>query len=210
MDVLIDWVTQIILFLVLASVVDLLIPATSMKKYIKLTVGLILILIFLKPVFYLFDMDVKQSLQAAYTEITNEQTENQHLKNSMEMKKSEIQASQRAYIEEQTVVQLKELANEPLKKNYQQQIAAIDLKFSDGVDAADENAKKKLKRITVYLQEPQTEEGGVAVVENVVINTEKSATEEDEFNADGVKDLLHDVWEIEKEKITIARGGGAS
>ncbi len=107
-------------------------------------------------------------------------------------------------------VQLKELANEPLKKNYQQQIADMDLQISDEVDAADENLKKNLEKVTVYLQEPQTEEGGVAVVENVVIDTDKPAAEETEINAEGIKNLLHDVWEVDKEKITIAREGGAS
>ncbi|GAA0443627.1 stage III sporulation protein AF [Lentibacillus halophilus] len=214
MGALVDWVTQIILFLLLASVVDLMIPATSMKKYIKLIVGLILILIFLKPVFYLFDMDVKRALQASYTEMMNEQPEKKDLENTMEMKKSEIQTSQRAYIGKQMAVQLKQLANEPLEKNYEQQIASIDPQFAKEVDDTDEAMKKKIEHITVYLKKPQTEEeegeGGVAVVENVVIDGDKPESDENGIDTNGIKNLLHDVWGIDKEKMTIAREGEPS
>ncbi|WP_234032420.1 stage III sporulation protein AF [Lentibacillus cibarius] len=210
MDILVEWVTQIILFLLLASVVDLLIPANSMKKYIKLTVGLILILIFLKPVFYLFDMDVQQAVKTSYTEMMDEQTKKNSLENATKMKKNELQASQNAYIVQQTAVQLKELGNKPLKKNYQQKITDIDLQFSKEVNPADENLKKKLTQIIVHLQEMQTEEveGGMAVVEDVVIDTDKPVSDENEVDTEGIKNLLQNVWEVDKNKITIARGEG--
>lgn len=46
-----DWVTQIILFIILASVIDLLVPANHLQKYVRLAISLILILILLQPVF---------------------------------------------------------------------------------------------------------------------------------------------------------------
>ena len=96
MDILIDWVTQIIIFLLLASVVDLLVPETSVKKYINFTVGLILILIFLKPVFYLFDMDVKSAIEQSINEVEYQQNENSETENLIKTQKKEIQDSQHA------------------------------------------------------------------------------------------------------------------
>lgn len=69
MDVIIQWVTQIILFVILAAIIDLLIPVDAMKKYVKLAVGLILILILLKPVFYLFDADIEQAVETSIDQL---------------------------------------------------------------------------------------------------------------------------------------------
>ncbi|SFA71741.1 stage III sporulation protein AF [Lentibacillus halodurans] len=210
MDILIDWVTQIIIFLLLASIVDLLVPATSMKKYVKLAVGLILILIFLKPVFYLFDMDVRQALEGSMAQVENEQNEIGQTENLMKTQKNEIQASQHAYILEQMAVQLKDVANSSLQQEYQQEITHIDFQFSNEADLTYDNMDEKLNEVTVTLQESEPGEGGVDIVEDVVINTDEPSENETEFDVEGIKQLLHTLWDVEKEKITIIEEGGSS
>ncbi|MDV2687064.1 stage III sporulation protein AF, partial [Alkalihalophilus lindianensis] len=51
MDFLIEWVTNIILFILLATVIDMLLPNSSMQKYTKMVMGLLLIAIILTPIF---------------------------------------------------------------------------------------------------------------------------------------------------------------
>lgn len=206
---LINWVTQIIIFLLLASVVDLLIPANSMKKYVKLAMGLILILIFLKPVFYLFEFDVRQALEESFTEVNHMQNENNQAENLMKKQKNEIQASQHAYILEQMAVQLKDLANDPLQAKYQQEIAHIDFQFSAETELNYDNLNEHLDEVEVTLKESESREGGVDAVEDVVINTDKPLNNETEIDADGVKQLLHNEWDVDKEKITILGEGGS-
>src|SRR5699024_11711137 len=109
MDMLTQWVTQIIVFILLATIIDLIITATSMKKYIKLVVGLILILIFLKPVFYLFNINIHQSLETAYSQLYEEEMENQDIEKQIKIQKKEIQTTQDAYILEEMTVKMKNL-----------------------------------------------------------------------------------------------------
>ncbi|HLR80079.1 MAG TPA: stage III sporulation protein AF [Bacillota bacterium] len=212
MDTLISWVTQIIIFLLLASVVDLLIPATSMKKYVKLAMGLILILIFLKPVFYLFDMDARQALEASLTEVDQKQAENSQTENLMKKQKNEIQASQHAYILEQMAVQLKDMAKAPLREGYKKEIANIDFQFSAKNELTYENLNENLEKLNVTLKESEAGEGegGVNAVEDVVISTDKPLGNEADFDVEGVKQLLHEVWDVDKETIIIKGEGGSS
>ncbi|MEW9677501.1 stage III sporulation protein AF [Lentibacillus sp. L22] len=199
MDLLINWVTQIVIFLIIALIIDLLIPATAMKKYIKLVVGLILILIFLKPVFYLFNMNIDQSLDTAFSKLSREEVKQDSMKNSIEKQKKEIQAGQRAYILEEMAVQLKDLAKDRLKDEYQAEIVNIDFQFKPDEEPAYEN----LEEVIVYLgQMEDEEEGAVQTVDNIDINTD-APVEDDEQDVQEIKHLLHDVWEINDEKLTI-------
>lgn len=87
MDVIIQWVTQIILFVILAAIIDLLIPVDAMKKYVKLAVGLILILILLKPVFYLFDADIEQAVETSIDQLDQAYTQDENIENQIEFQK---------------------------------------------------------------------------------------------------------------------------
>src|SRR5690625_991894 len=122
MDIVVDWVTQIIIFLLLAAVIDLIVPTTTMRKYIKLVVGLVFILLFLQPVFYLFSVDIESELDSSITELYEEETEANWLEKETNFKKREIQASQDAYILEEMVVQLTTVAEEPLLTQHQAKI----------------------------------------------------------------------------------------
>lgn len=87
MEVIIQWVTQIILFIILAAIIDLLIPVDSMKKYVKLAVGLILILILLKPVFYLFNTDIEQAVETSINELDQAYSQDGNIENQIEFQK---------------------------------------------------------------------------------------------------------------------------
>ncbi|MEN1970126.1 stage III sporulation protein AF [Lentibacillus sp. N15] len=200
MDLLIKWVTQIVIFLIVAMIIDLLIPATSMKKYIKLVVGLILILLFLKPVFYLFDINLDQALETSLSKLSKEEAQQDSMENSIKMQKKEIQASQRAYILEEMAVQLKDLAKDRLKEEYQTAIVDIDFQFQSNDE---QPSYENLDEVIVYLGQMEEEEGAVDIVDDVDINTDKPVADDDEQDVQGIKHILHDVWEIDDDKLTI-------
>ncbi|MFC3039032.1 stage III sporulation protein AF [Virgibacillus xinjiangensis] len=207
MDILFQWVTQIILFLLLAAVIDLLIPATTMKKYIKLTIGLILILLILQPIFYIFDVDIEQQIDAAFSQMEAGAGKEDSMKNLIEMQKNEIQASQDAYILEQMAVQLKDLARDPLMEKHQAEINDITFTFSQGEDYSFES----LEEVIVYLQDHGEGEGAVNVVEEIVIDTEEQESADEEQNEhEEVKLLLREVWEIYDKEITVIWEGGTT
>src|SRR5690625_7052688 len=92
-DMLTQSVTQIIVFILLASIIDLIIPATAMKKYVNLVIGLILILIFLKPVFYLFDINIQQSLETSISQLYEEEMGEENIENLTKMQKKKNKTS---------------------------------------------------------------------------------------------------------------------
>src|SRR5699024_6857602 len=207
MDMLTQWVTQIIVFILLATIIDLIIPATAMKKYVKLVIGLILILIFLKPVFYLFDINIQQSLETSISQLYEEEMGEENIENLTKMQKKEIQASPASYIIEKIAVQSQTLAEDPSLQNYQPVITHIDFEFS----TEEKHTYEDLEEVTVYLQESEGEEGTVDAVEEVLINTDEPVeNEKEEQDIEGVTALLQELWELDDKKLTMIREGVAS
>ncbi|WP_404453359.1 stage III sporulation protein AF [Oceanobacillus kapialis] len=207
MDVLIQWVTQIIIFVLLATIIDLLMPSTSMKKYIKLIVGLILILILLKPIFYLFQIDIGSAIKQSYQAVIQQENEEENVESLIEFQKNEIESSQSAYILEQMAVQLTDLAEDPLREDYQVEIADIDFLFAQEGELSFE----ALDKVIVSIREIEEGEGAVRIVEDVVINTEEQTIRKD--NAEDEKrivSLLKDVWDLQEKELTIIWEGGTS
>src|SRR5699024_12476966 len=104
MDMLIQWVTQIVIFILLATIIDLLIPAHSMIKYVKFVVGLILILIVMQPIFYLFQTDIKQASEASVIDYLFDDQTTEDINDLLDMQKCEIQSTQHEFIFKQLVV----------------------------------------------------------------------------------------------------------
>ncbi|MDQ0166882.1 stage III sporulation protein AF [Bacillus horti] len=57
MSFLAEWIRHIVLLILLATFLDLIIPNSSMRKYVKLVVGFLLILIILSPILQLLNFD---------------------------------------------------------------------------------------------------------------------------------------------------------
>ncbi|WP_404452977.1 stage III sporulation protein AF [Virgibacillus necropolis] len=206
MDAIINWITQIIVFMLLATVVELLIPATSMKKYIKLVVALILILIFLKPIFYLFHIDVKSALTATYERLESFNTNDKDIESLIEFKKNEIQDKQLAYIEEQMAVPLIDLAKTPLLESYQVAITDMELSFASEKGSTYED----LEEVIVYINHAEESEEDVDIVDEVVINSDTPESTKDSPDLKEVENLLRDIWEVENKKVTVIWKGGTS
>lgn len=200
MDFVQEWVTQIIIFLLIAMFIDLLLPQGSMQKYTKFALGLILVLIFLQPLFQFLKTDASSLLENS---LSMSETEMDEIKNQIELEKKEIQASQRAYILNQTVVQLKEQAEGELIEKYGVAIQDIQFTFNDNAEEEELNWEN-VDMLTVYLQKDakQSKE-----VEEVVIDFEQQSTEED-LPLDDIQQDLASFWEISKEKIDLIWEGG--
>ncbi|MBU8565493.1 stage III sporulation protein AF [Virgibacillus pantothenticus] len=199
MGMVIDWVTQIILFILLATIIDLVIPATSMKKYIKLVVGFILILILLKPLFFIFQIDVQRALETSLSGVLQEINQNDALDKSIETQKNEIEDTQDAYILEQMAVQLKEIAKEPLQDKFQAEITDIQFRFADEREKTYEN----LDEVIVYVNESKDGEGAVRIVDDVVIDLDSPEQSREDNKLQDIEATLNDLWEIEQKKLLL-------
>ncbi|MDQ0197353.1 stage III sporulation protein AF [Neobacillus ginsengisoli] len=203
MDFLKEWVTNIILFILLATVIDMLLPNSSMQKYTKMVTGLLLIAIILTPIYKLISKDFESTLAS----IPSFQTPGEkNMKNSIDLKKKEIQASQHAYILEQMTVQLKKSAEEELMKKYGLQIAKIDISTNEQSDQA---FPDNLQKVTVLLKQSDNSMQAVEAIKPVNINTDtpppsKGSTD----NTKKISTFLSQKWNVTGNKVEVSIEGG--
>lgn len=203
MDFLKEWVTNIILFILLATVIDMLLPNSSMQKYTKMVTGLLLIAIILTPIYKLISKDFESTLAS----IPSFQTPGEkNMKNSIDLKKKEIQASQHAYILEQMTVQLKKSAEEELMKKYGLQIAKIDISTNEQSDQA---FPDNLQKVTVLLKQSDNSMQAVEAIKTVNINTDtpppsKGSTD----NTKKISAFLSQKWNVTGNKVEVSIEGG--
>lgn len=198
-----EWITEIVVFVMIAAIIDLLIPVSSMQKYIRLVIGMILILIFLKPVFFLFNTDVEQVLIRGTKDWLEAEETNAGEKKA-ELQKKEIVRAQGAYISEQMAVQLKEQADPLLKQHHQAEIQDIQIGFQKGEQLTAEH----ISGVTVTLQEPR-EEGTVKQIDEVVIGRIPKQKDRTHDEA-AIRTTLQKAWGLDPGQLTILWEGGTS
>ncbi|MED3551080.1 stage III sporulation protein AF [Cytobacillus praedii] len=172
MDFIKEWITNIILFVLLATVIDMLLPNSNLQKYIKMVTGLLLIAIILTPILKLVSNDFEEVLASIPA---LEASGGKNLENSIEMQKKEIQAFQHAYILEEMDVQLKKDVEEELMEQYGLEIVNVDF-LVDEYDqrAFPEKLHENLQKVVVYLKHMDEVTDAVEVVKKVEINTEET------------------------------------
>ncbi|WP_353947936.1 stage III sporulation protein AF [Sporolactobacillus sp. Y61] len=57
MSYLSGWISQLVLIVLFAVILEILLPSGGFQKYVKLVVGLVLIVVLLDPVMKLFQID---------------------------------------------------------------------------------------------------------------------------------------------------------
>lgn len=167
--------------------------------------GLLLITIILSPLFQVFNQDFDQILKNMDTKGYANAEE---MKNEIDFKKKEIQASQHAYILEEMAVQLEESVKEELMTQYNLEIQEIV------VDAPYiENSTKNPKVQSVFIslrQAESQEEDGIEAVEVVQIDTTKSIHDNSSPSKEEetITTLLSEKWSLDPKaiKVEIERG----
>jgi stage III sporulation protein AF len=192
------WVSNIIIFVLLATVIDMLLPNSALQKYAKMVIGLLLIAIIITPILGLFNKDFDDILTAATSEFEDQKKKD--LGNLTEMKKKEIQATQGAYILKQMAVDLQAEVEEELMADYNMRISSIDV----GVKNEEEPGVDDLQNITISLEKAEGKENSeIEAVAKVDINTDSKSTSND-ANLDAVKRFLATSWSVDEEIIEIA------
>lgn len=204
MDFINEWITNIIIFILLATVLDMLLPNSSFQKYTKIVTGLILIAIILSPVMKLFTSDFETAI-ASMAKFNSQEDEN--IKNSIEFKKKEIQASQHAYILETMAVQLQTAAEEELMEQQGMEIANIELEVND----QDQRPfPENLEYVIVHVKKAEDEGETVAVVREVEIDTNAPLpSKQTSQNTDQISSLLSEKWNVPEKSIQIMIEGGS-
>lgn len=163
-------------------------------------------MIFLQPVFYLFQIDIKQAIGSAFNAHFQKNGVGDSIGNLIELKKNEIESSQNAYILEQLAVQFTDLAKDELQEKYQAEIVDIQFEFVPETDYSYEN----LETVTVQVKEQEAGEGAVNAVNDVVININEPIEPKEKKETEGIEKLLQEVWQLGDKQLRIVWEGGAS
>ena len=205
MQFLTEWVTNIILFILLATIIDLLLPNSNMQKYTKLVIGLLLIAVIMAPMLKLFSSNFESVLDSIPV---SQSVDEQNLKNSIEAKKREIQANEHAYILEEIAVRLQKDAKEELMKRYGLEIASVRL-FAD--EKSDQSFPENLQKVSVLLKQPKSQVKNVETIKRVEINIKEPQTAlgMDAESAE-IASFLSQKWDVSENQIEILIEGGKS
>lgn len=195
-----EWIMQIIIFLLFMTIIEMLLPSGTTKKYTKVIMSLLLISLILSPLYTFFTSDVEKILSDIYQ--SERSSQNAELEKTIEMKKKEIQALLRAYTLEQLSVQMNELVEEELIAQFNLKIDEIDIEIEGDLVAVDQIAA-----ITVYLREVE-EDGLIAPVALVNISPSLEKNRQSLAEEKQVAQVLADQWEVSEQIIDVLIEGG--
>jgi stage III sporulation protein AF len=206
MHILTSWITNIILFVLLAIVLELLLPNSVFQKYVKMVIGLLLIVIILSPMLKVLTGDFDKMLAT----IGNSQAvQEKNIENFIESKKSEIQARQHAYILEQMAVQMKTAIEEELVQEYG--LSVVDIKLN--VEQDKHGSLQNLKEVFVVLGEKKEDVSAVEVVKTVKIDTKQPTRKKEQQKVEGyekIQNYLAYRWGLTNDQVVISFEGGRS
>lgn len=189
-DLFFNWISEIIIFLLIATIIDLMIPKNTYHRYVKLVVGLVLLLIFLKPIFHLLNFDVEEEFISKLSFFEQEENREKEQENLLKNRELEIRLGQDAYILEHMENQLIEIAKYQLIDQYQLEITKIDFIFKD------HNFNyESLEELIVFVEDFSGEGGIVKPIEEIVIQDDAN-NENFLENEEEIIELLTELWEL--------------
>lgn len=206
-SILSDWVTQIIIFILIGTILELVIPNNSMKRYIHIVVGLILLLILVKPILYIFSVHVPTTIdKVEQTLFTDDEllftTEKQ-----IESQKNEIHKGQDAYIWSEVTSQLIYEGNAVLKDEYSE-ITISDISF-ETKDENEEANEENIETVIVTLSNEENDNTEIRTIQPVEIGDNERDTSNVESDVGNeIKQTLAQLWGIDEEKIEYIWGEG--
>ncbi|MFC7060592.1 stage III sporulation protein AF [Halobacillus seohaensis] len=195
MQIFIQWITEIVLFLLLAMVADALLPSGLMKKYARLVLAILLILVIIDPLLQFLKIDPHRILNSVENQM-DLSMETDQLTKEIEEKKNEIIIGQDAYTLQQVQGAVVEQLKAPLETSHQLTINQVDLEF-----VAKPYSLESLDKLVLFVTTNEEEQA----VEEVIISSADSSQSENVNNREqeGIQELVAQHLELEKEQIEI-------
>ena len=161
MEFLKAFLTNLVIFLLLIVVIDLLVPQNTFRKYTKLVIGLLFVSMMLSPIMELFKADFTEVIETGLTALF--ENEQYSFADELESKKSEINLSNRAYILEQMALGLKDDANEELIASFQYRIVDIVIRLDDEFNELTLDAIEQISVVLTPSEATDETNGGVVI-----------------------------------------------
>lgn len=209
-DLLSEWLKEIILIVLLASFVDLLLPNSSFQKYARMVMGLLIILTIISPIFSIFsedfsvnniirdienEIDTKESTVTIGEEAINSEYEEKMVKEVEERMFTEL----KPLVENNYNAQLKDLNLDAYLVNEKWEITQLDILISEehlnsaeiNETASDVETVQPIAEINIEIAEAKEND-----------NKDKKVEENTQLIND-IKELVYREWGLDKEKIAV-------
>lgn len=120
-----DWITKIVLFMLIGTIIEMLLPSNTMKKYVHFVFGLLFLLLLAQPIFYIFQTDITEQISHIEEHLQTNEGHMEQTKLNIEKQKEDIQAEQAAYIWNELAEQYMDVANPILQNDFQIHISTL-------------------------------------------------------------------------------------
>lgn len=147
------WLKQVILVVMLAAFLDLILPATQLQRYVKMVMGLIILLTILTPLFRIFQLSPDEMAMR----ISRYQAELSRSPRMPDWKAiaEQLKNAQDEQTENNVKRQMEQSIRQEIKEVHQINVASVDVTFDRSA-----NGQAEIKRIVIRLGQP--EEGSTA------------------------------------------------
>lgn len=171
-----------------------------------MVVGLLLLVIILNPILNLFNYDVEEIIMAAAPFASSEE---KNIENLIEMKKKEIQASSRAYILEQTAVQMKEEVEDEVMKRYNLEVSHVSIDVDESIDVSEPESTKHFSVHVQLAEKTEAKDDAIPAIAEVKIDTKVPLEEPSKsMNDKKIVSFLATEWQLNTDQIIVAMEGG--
>ncbi|MBS7530896.1 stage III sporulation protein AF [Hazenella sp. IB182353] len=205
-----DWVQQIVLIVLIAGFVDLILPNTAMERYVKLVMGLLIILAILSPLLGLLGKEYDLSELALQQEKESGALGMDSLR-FIQSKSEELKKTQMEQIDERTIETMKSMIQQQLKQHFSIQTSEVVIALHQN-----EQQTKEIKSIYVMiteLKDDETQVNHIEPVKPIQIGKDTSQKVEDE-PSDEVKKQLDEIqhylmryWGLNPEQVVVKQDG---
>ncbi|MFB4164595.1 stage III sporulation protein AF [Alteribacillus sp. JSM 102045] len=200
-----NWMSNLIVFLLAAFLLEMLLPASSLQKYARLVLSFILMLIIIEPLLSLTKGQADDIWEQEIASINDEAVHSESIESNMNQKKNEIEEGQDAYISKQVTNYLREQVEDTLKERWGWEIEELYADWK-GEDPEEMNVHLSLTRFTPEAGDNEIQPVKIQIEDEEEIESKEDTSEIDEE----MYAYLTQEWEVNREQIhiTVTKEGG--
>jgi stage III sporulation protein AF len=215
MEFLGHWIKHIVLLILLASFLDLILPNSNMKRYVKLVVGLLLILMILSPILELFKFDYDRMLSSLDKLL---QENNSSFEMRLELEQQKLKEMQEGSVLEEVATTWGEEMKNGIERAFDLQVLSVALALTRNGEEVD------VQQVVFTLSEKSTKDEPssehkttIHPIQPVLVQIDEykqkpeqsqNLTQEQKKLEKEVLKLVQDEWNISVDKISFSWTGG--
>ncbi|MBA4600903.1 stage III sporulation protein AF [Thermoactinomyces mirandus] len=200
-----DWLKQIVLLVLIATFIDLLLPNSRLDRYVKLVMGLLIVMAILSPIFGLLSDDLDLESLAflpsapAFSPLDSME--------EIEQKSEALKQEQQQMVRQQAEQKISQSIKAGLEKHFPVEVKKSEVRLRMG----DDTGGNEVERVSVsILPQESDSKTGMKPVEPVYIDLDPAVSAPKKETEPDVRPLKQDVmryieknWEVPMENIDV-------